>query len=121
MTIDDGIWSYPAGSGRAGGQDLTGYAVVASDGATLGHVEREAAPFGMRHLIVDSGAWVFGRSTLVPAGVVRAVDPAGRKVRLDCTRDEVKQAPRFRTDSETRDSGYLSGVGDYYARLTTPA
>ena len=121
---DERTWSYAPGSGRAEGQDLTGYAVVATDGV-LGHVEREDAPHGLRHLVVETGVWLFGRSVVVPVGVVTAVDTAGRKVSLACTRDEVKQAPRFRTDSETRDPAYLAGVGDHYARLTprgtTPA
>ncbi|GAB7110460.1 hypothetical protein JCM4814A_87750 [Streptomyces phaeofaciens JCM 4814] len=118
VTIDDGIWSYAPGSGHAEGQDLTGYAVAASDG-TLGHVEREAAPNGLRHLVVDSGLWVFGRSAVVPVGVVASVDPAARRITLSCTRDEAKGAPRFRTDSETRDPAYLAGVGAHYRRPTS--
>ncbi|MEV1065665.1 PRC-barrel domain containing protein [Streptomyces sp. NPDC050263] len=116
MSID-GIWSYTQESGAAEGQDLTGYAVVTADGA-LGHVEREAGPHGMRHLVVDTGVWLFGRSAVVPAGVVTGIDHAGRRVFLACTGDEVKEAPRFRTDSETRDPAYLTAVGDHYRRLT---
>ena len=114
MTID-GIWSYAADSGHVEGEDLTGWTVVAADGA-IGHVEREAAPHGMRHLVVDTGVWLFGRSVVVPVGVVRAVDPGERRITLACTGDEVKEAPRFRTDSETTDAGYLSQVGAYYHR-----
>ncbi|CAM5287486.1 PRC-barrel domain containing protein [Streptomyces aurantiogriseus] len=123
MTIDS-IWSYAPHSGHVDGQDLTGYSVVATDG-TLGHVEREAGHHGMRHLVVDTGVWLFGRSAVVPVGVVTAVDEAGRRISLACTRDEVKEAPRFRTDSETMDPAYLAAVGDHYHRLTprgtTPA
>ncbi|MFD9392134.1 PRC-barrel domain containing protein [Streptomyces sp. NPDC060000] len=116
MTID-GIWSYMPDSGYAEGQDLSGYAVVTADG-TLGHVEREADPHGMRHLVVDTGVWLFGRSAVVPAGVVTAVDHGARTVSLVCTGDQVKDAPRFRTDSETTDPAYLTAVGDHYRRLT---
>ncbi|MFD7137081.1 PRC-barrel domain containing protein [Streptomyces sp. NPDC059894] len=115
MTIDR-IWSYPTDSGRAEGQDLTGYGVVASDG-TIGHVEREDGHHGMWHLVVDTGVWLFGRSAVVPVGVVRAVEEESRTVALACTGEEVKQAPRFRTDSETMDPAYLTAVGDYYLRL----
>ncbi|MEU3855569.1 PRC-barrel domain containing protein [Streptomyces sp. NPDC029554] len=115
MTIDR-IWSYAPDSGHVEGQDLTGFTVAATDG-TIGHVDREAAPHGLRHLVVDTGVWVFGRSVLVPAGVVTGVDPQARKVTLACTRADAKAAPRFQTDSETRDQQYLRAVGDYYDRL----
>ncbi|MET9505072.1 PRC-barrel domain containing protein [Streptomyces sp. NPDC006259] len=115
MTIDS-IWSYPSVSGHAEGQDLTGYGVVGTDG-TLGHVEREDGHHGMWHLVVDTGVWLFGRSAVVPVGVVASVDAEERKISLACTVDEVKEAPRFRTDSETMDPAYLSDVADYYRRL----
>lgn len=116
MTIDR-IWSYAPASGHVEGQDLTGYGVAATDG-TIGHVEREDDPHGMRHLVVDTGVWLFGRSAVVPVGVVTAVDTESRTIALACTGDEVKQAPRFRTDSETMDPAYLTAVGDHYHRLT---
>ena len=119
MTTDR-IWSYAPDSGCVEGQDLTGFSVVASDG-TIGHVDRQAAPGGLAHLVVDTGVWVFGRSVLVPVGVVTRVDTRDRRVTVACTRSEVKAAPRFRTDSETRDPAYLSEVGAYYLRLTATA
>ncbi|MEU9518573.1 MULTISPECIES: PRC-barrel domain-containing protein [unclassified Streptomyces] len=112
----ESIWSYAAESGHLAGADLTGCDVVAEDG-TIGHVDRQAEHFGMPHLVVDTGVWVFGRSVLVPVGVVRGVDAETRTVKLNCTRAEVKAAPRFRTDSETMDREYLASVGDYYHRL----
>jgi hypothetical protein len=110
------IWSYAPDSGHVEGQDLTGFTVAAADG-TIGHVDREADPHGLRHLVVDTGVWVFGRSVLVPAGVVTGIDTQARKVTLACTRADAKAAPRFQTDSETRDQRYLRAVGDYYDRL----
>ncbi|MEU1853510.1 PRC-barrel domain containing protein [Streptomyces sp. NPDC019990] len=115
MTIDR-IWSYAPDSGHVEGVDLTGFTVAATDG-TIGHVDREAAPHGLRHLVVDTGVWVFGRSVLVPAGVVTVVDGQARKITLACSRSDAKAAPRFQTDSETRDREYLNAVGDYYHRL----
>jgi len=116
----DRIWSYASDSGHVEGQDLTGFTVVASDG-TIGHVDRQADAHGMRHLVVDTGVWVFGRSVLVPVGVVTGIDIQGRRITLACTGPEVKAAPRFRTDSETRDREYLTAVGAYYLRLAAPA
>lgn len=119
MTTDR-IWTYTPDSGYVEGQDLTGFSVDASDG-TIGRVDRQAAPEGMAHLVVDTGVWVFGRSVLVPVGVVTRVDTDGHRVTLACTGSEVKAAPRFRTDSETRDRTYLSAVGAYFLSLAATA
>ncbi|MFK4148742.1 PRC-barrel domain containing protein [Streptomyces sp. NPDC004065] len=115
MTIE-GMWTYPPQAGHAEGLDPTGFTVVATDG-TVGHVDREADHFGMTHLVVDTGVWVFGSSVLVPAGVVAAIDPGERRIAVACSRAEIKEAPRFRTDSETMDREYLSRVGEYYHGL----
>ncbi|GGZ96950.1 PRC-barrel domain containing protein [Streptomyces echinoruber] len=115
MAIDR-IWSYAPQVAAAAERDLTGYTVVAADG-TMGHVDRQADHFGMRHLVVDTGVWVFGRSVLVPAGVVTGIDHEAQRITVSCTRGEVKAAPRFRIDSETMDPAYLTSVGDYYHHL----
>ncbi|MEV7017971.1 hypothetical protein C1708_29980 [Streptomyces sp. DH-12] len=112
----DIIWSYASDLDHVRGADLTGFTVVASDGAA-GHVDRQAGHHGMPHLVVDTGVWVFGRSLLVPVGMVTSVDTAERKLTVSCTRGELKAAPRFRTDSETMDRAYLTAVGDYYRGL----
>jgi hypothetical protein len=114
--IAERIWSYPPQCTYSEGQDLTGYAVEATDG-TIGHVDRQADDSGMRHLIVDTGVWVFGKSVLVPAGVVTGVDTQAQKITVVCTRDEVKSAPLFKTDRETQDPAYLERVGSYYQSL----
>ncbi|MFD7692404.1 PRC-barrel domain containing protein [Streptomyces sp. NPDC059805] len=113
----DGIWSYAPGSGHREGLALTGFRVEATDGI-IGHVDRQADDTGPRHLIVDTGAWVFGRSLVVPAGTVTGIDERARTVTVACTRAEAKDAPRFETDRETRDPGYLAAVGAYYATLS---
>ncbi|MBV1939342.1 PRC-barrel domain containing protein [Streptomyces sp. BV286] len=112
----DGIWSYSSGSGHMEGQRLTGFTVAAVDG-TIGRVDRQADESGMRHLIVDTGVWLFGRSVLIPVGVVTAIDPKAQEIKVACTEEEIKAAPRFETDRETLDPGYLAGVGDYYRSL----
>ncbi|MFF6999671.1 PRC-barrel domain containing protein [Streptomyces sp. NPDC008313] len=114
--INDAIWSYPPGCGHTEGLDLTEFTVEASDG-TVGHVDRQADASGRRHLVVDTGVWVFGRSLLVPVGAVSGVDPESRTLVLACTRDQVKAAPEFRTDRETQDPAYLAAVGEYYRGL----
>lgn len=112
----DRIWSYPPGSGYQEGRALTGFTVQATDGV-VGHVDRQADDPPRRHLVVDTGAWVFGRSLLIPAGTVTGIDTETRVITVGCTREEAKAAPRFTTDRETLDPEYLSVVGAYYAAL----
>ncbi|MFF3409309.1 PRC-barrel domain containing protein [Streptomyces sp. NPDC002742] len=112
----DGIWSYAPEFGHPEVHELAGYSVEASDG-TIGHVDRQADDSGMRHLIVDTGIWVFGRSVLVPVGVVTGIDTESQKIIVACTREEIKSAPVFKTDRETLDPEYLSSVGRYYRGL----
>ncbi len=80
-------------------------------------MDRQADETPLRHLIVDTGAWVFGRSLLIPAGLVTTIAEENRVITVRCTRAEAKAAPRFGTDRETLDPEYLSAVGGYYASL----
>lgn len=115
MTTDR-IWSYAPASGYSETLLLTGFTVAATDG-TIGHVDRQVDESGMRHLIVDTGGWLFGSSVLIPVGVVTAIDAEAHEIKVACTEEEIKAAPRFRTDRETLDPDYLAGVGDYYRGL----
>ncbi|MEV1045104.1 PRC-barrel domain containing protein [Streptomyces sp. NPDC049916] len=110
------VWAFGPDSGCATGQSLVGFSVEAADGV-IGHVERQEDTPGMQHLVVDTGVWKFGRSVLIPAGVVATVDTGAQTAKVALSRDEIKSAPRFTTDSETTDHGYLSEVGAYYVSL----
>ncbi|MGX7760451.1 PRC-barrel domain containing protein [Streptomyces angustmyceticus] len=114
------IWTYPADVGYQGHEPLTGFTVETPDG-TLGQVERQMNEPGRQHLIVDTSVWVFGKSLLVPAGIVRAIDTASRTVLVTHARDEIKAAPRFSFDSQTTEAAYLTEVDTYYAGLGQPA
>ncbi|MFD5522472.1 PRC-barrel domain-containing protein [Streptomyces sp. NPDC127066] len=115
MTIDE-IWSYAPEFNHPEANDLAGYSVEATDG-TIGHVDRQVDESGMRHIVVDTGVWVFGKSVLVPVGVVAGIDTESQKITVACTREEIKSAPVFKTDRETLDPAYLSSVGTYYRSL----
>jgi hypothetical protein len=90
--------------------DLAGYSVTATDG-DIGSVEALDAAAG--HLIIDTGPWIFGRTVLLPAGTVERVDHRERKVYIDRTREQVKDAPAY--DPSAADS--RARVGDYYTGL----
>ncbi|MFF1464820.1 PRC-barrel domain containing protein [Streptomyces sp. NPDC058330] len=107
------IWQGPA---SALGTDVIDYSVEAEDGS-LGTVVRLSQTPGFDHLVVDAGVWKFGRSVVVPAGLVTAVDHAARAVKVRCTKDEIKGAPRFERDHDTSDLFYLNRLGTYYESL----
>ncbi|MGC5535423.1 PRC-barrel domain containing protein [Streptomyces sp. SR-10] len=110
------MWVYAQDSGHTYGQSLVGFVVEAMDGS-IGHVDRQQDQPGMQHLVVDTGVWKFGRSVLIPAGAVIAINARAQTVKVVPSRQEIKAAPRFTTDSETGDPDYLSTVGDYYLSL----
>ncbi|MGC5363857.1 PRC-barrel domain containing protein [Streptomyces sp. DT24] len=107
---------YAPESGYGTRQSMVGFTVEAADGV-IGHVDRQQDDPGMQHLVVDTGVWKFGRSVLIPAGAVTTIDAVSQKVEIGLSREEIKAAPRFTTDSQTADPDYLSGVGDYYLSL----
>ncbi|GEB62518.1 PRC-barrel domain containing protein [Streptomyces gardneri] len=110
---------YAQDSGYTSRQTLVGCTVEAA-GGTIGHVDRQQDQPGMQHLVVDTSMWMFGRSILIPAGAVAGIDTETRTVKVSGTREEIKAAPRFTTDSEMADHRYLSAVGNYYLSLRRP-
>ncbi|MEU9178932.1 PRC-barrel domain-containing protein [Streptomyces sp. NPDC048550] len=114
-----GVWRYARDSGYTSRQSLVGFTVAAADGV-IGHVDRQQDQPGMQHLVVDTGVWVFGKSILIPAGAVTAIDTEARTVKVTPTREEIKAAPRFTADSETADHRYLTAVGNHYLSLRRP-
>ena len=78
--------------------DFAGYKVVANDGE-IGHVRAFASAPDPSHLIVDTGGWLLGRLSLVPAGAVRVVDHETETVQIDLTRQQIKDAPEYDPDA----------------------
>ncbi|MGW6834871.1 PRC-barrel domain containing protein [Streptomyces sp. NPDC054949] len=110
------VWMYAQDSGYTSRQSLVGFTVEAADGA-IGHVDRQQDQPGRQHLVVDTGMWVFGQSMLIPAGAVTVIDTETQTVKVAPSREQIKAAPRFATDSDTADHRYLSAVGNYYLSL----
>lgn len=92
--------------------DLTGFDVEALDGS-IGRVDEATNDTDTSYLVVDTGPWIFGKKVMLPAGVVRHVDPDAQTVFVDRTKDEIKNAPEF--DPQTyRDDTYRNELGTYY-------
>jgi hypothetical protein len=93
--------------------DLKGYEVEAPDGS-IGVVDESTAQVGQSYLVVDTGPWIFGKRVLLPAGIVDRIDAADRKVFVNRSRDEIKNAPEYDLDQGPIEP-YRRQVGSYYA------
>ena len=106
-------WEYRTETGLAGDKlDLTGYPIAAVDG-DVGHVDEATYEVGSSYLVVDTGAWIFGRTVLLPAGVVEQIDTVEKKVYVDRTKDQIKAAPEY--DQTVDDTQHRERLGGYYA------
>ena len=109
MATDLWKFSSDVGHDRA---DLKGMKVEAIDG-DVGKVEDVVdSPLG-RALVVDTGPLVFGRKVLLPAGLVSAIDVDDERVKVDRTKDEIKQAPELDTQL-LQDPAYQESLTRHY-------
>ena len=106
-------WEYRTETGSVGYEvDLTGYSVAAVDG-DIGHVDEAINELlGGSYLLVDTGP-VFGRTVMLPAGVVERIDTAEKKVYVDRTKDQIKNSPEY--DELDDDATYRDRLGGYYS------
>ncbi|MFJ4839693.1 hypothetical protein [Streptomyces sp. NPDC088746] len=111
------VWAGRAQADGALDDGVIGYDVEAPDGS-VGTVIRLSPVPGFDHLVIDAGVWKFGRSVVVPAGMVTGVDDAERVIKVGCTKEQIKEAPRFERDQDTGDLFYLRRLGAYYESLT---
>ncbi|MEU8465544.1 PRC-barrel domain-containing protein [Streptomyces sp. NPDC029003] len=108
------VWSYKSTSGPLAGTDLTGFEVEATDGS-VGKVDKHSDEAGDSYLVVDTGIWIFGKEVLLPASTVVSIDPEERKVYVDRTRGQIKDAPEFHRDKHLQDAAYRYELGNYYS------
>ena len=87
--------------------DLAGFKVEAVDG-DIGKVDEATNEVGSSFVIVDTGPWIFGKKVMIPAGVVRDIDPDSQTIFVNRTKDEIKDAPEF--DEKT----YRDQLSGYY-------
>ena len=98
---------------------LIGYEVEATDGG-IGKIDQDNAKVPHDCLMVDTGPWIFGRKVVLPVGTVRHVDHAERKVHVDRTKEQIKNAPEYDPDDH---DNYRRRTDEYYTdsyRLMPP-
>ncbi|HYY03261.1 MAG TPA: hypothetical protein VE736_05190 [Gaiellaceae bacterium] len=109
MTTND-LWTYTNTS--ISQRNLTGFSVEALDGS-IGKVADATYDIGQSFIVVDTGPWIFGKKVMLPAGVVRDVDPDTETVFVGRTKDQIKNAPELDED-RLRDAQYRDELGGYY-------
>ena len=92
--------------------DLVGFQVVATDGA-IGNLDAATHDVGGSYIVVDTGVWIFGKKRMLPAGVIDRIDYDDRKIYVNLTKDEIRQAPDYVAERE-REEAYRQDVGTYY-------
>jgi hypothetical protein len=104
-TFRDSAWT---------GNALVGMSVEAIDGE-VGKVDEATDDAGGSALVVDTGAWIFGKKVFLPAGVVDRVDFDTETIFVSRTKDEIKNAPEY-DDAKRSDAAYRRELGAYYTR-----
>jgi hypothetical protein len=105
------MWHYREGG--APREDIAGFAIEARDGE-IGTVDKANAESGAAHLLVSTGPWIFGRTVMLPAGVINRIDYKHRVVHVNRLKEDIKNAPEY---EDGADDAYRAGLGDYYASL----
>ena len=95
-------------------QNLSGLKVEALDGS-IGKVDEASNDVSGSFIVVDTGPWIFGKKTMIPAGMVRDIDPDSETIFVNATKDEIKEAPEF-DEKRYRDKDYRDELGGYYNR-----
>src|SRR5918996_4369961 len=108
------MWTYRGEIETAEDIDLTGFEVEGTDGE-VGKIVDAAYELGSSWLVVDTGPWILGKKVLLPAGTVESIDAEARKVFVDRSREEIKNAPEH-DPSGYADQEYRLALADYYAR-----
>ena len=107
------MWSYREDILNPG--DIGGYSIHAVDG-DIGKVDKHDIEAGRSYLLVATGPWIFGKTVMLPAGVIDRIDHEDKVVHVSRTKDQIKNAPEYE-ESRRDDETYRTGLGDYYGGL----
>jgi hypothetical protein len=97
--------------------DLSGFKVEAEDGE-IGKVDEAAYAAGADSIIVDTGPWILGKKVMLPVGTIERIDLEERKLYVDRTKEEIKNAPEYDSSGYAQQE-YREHLGGYYKNLYT--
>ena len=102
--------------------EVTGYYIEATDGH-VGHVEElimndegeQHGPWEFRYFVVDTRNWLPGRKVLVAPCWAESISWDERKVRVDLSQQQIKDAPEYNPDVPIN-RRFEEILFDYYGR-----
>ncbi len=109
------VWNY-RDSTWTDGYDLAGYDVEATDGS-IGNVDKATNDVSNAYVVVDTGFWIFGKKRLIPAGAISLVEHDHKQIRVNMTKDQIKDAPDYEAEGWNDDT--RAQHGDYYGPYST--
>jgi hypothetical protein len=112
MAMKVELWSYRDAIDDA---DLTDFSVVANDGE-IGKVSEATHKMGDSWLVLDTGQWIVGDKVLLPAGTIERIDLDEKKIHVDRSKEEIKNAPEY-DPSGYAEQEYRIRLADYYSRF----
>jgi hypothetical protein len=104
------LWTYRDES--IGDIDLTGFEVEATDGG-IGKVEEATYELNGSYLVVDTGPWIFGKTVVIPAGIIDRIDVTNERVFVDLTKEQIKESPEYDAMTGFTDE-HRTALGSYY-------
>lgn len=107
------VWQYRESMAfSANSVDVSGFEVVGPDGS-IGTVDKASNDVRVNYIIVDTGDWLSGRQVILPAATVERIDSTARKVILNRTREDIRNAPEFHP-KELRSAKFEDALTGYY-------
>lgn len=103
------IWTYRE---DVEGADFVGFDVEATDGE-IGKVGSASYDVGSSYIVVDIGPWILGQQGVIPAAAVTSIDHDERKVFVDRSSEEIKNAPEYDPDEWANGESRAAFEGSY--------
>jgi hypothetical protein len=94
--------------------DVSGFDVEASDGH-IGTIDEATYDPGTACLVVDTGFWIFGKKRMIPAGAITEIDLDDKRVNVDLTKQQIKDAPDY-DEARREEESYRAQHTDAYGR-----
>jgi hypothetical protein len=110
------MWSFRVEIADPG--DIVGYAIHALDG-DIGKVDKHDIDTDRSYLLVTTGPWIFGKTVMLPAGVIERVDHEHKTVYVARTKEQIKGAPEY-DEGRHDDEGYRADLAGYYGGPAGP-
>ena len=95
-------------------RDLSNFDVEATDGR-LGKVLDATYAAGESYLVVNTGGTILSKRVVLPAGVIDRIDEDAKRIYLDRSKEEIKNAPEF-DEERFREESYRQELTEHYTR-----